>query len=456
MNSKTLTILLVVAAATVAAAAVALRSGASGTEAASGQQKLFPKLEGSVNDVASIRVQRAAESYTVHRVGDAWTLQDKGDFPVQMDQVRKVANVLREATTIEAKTSDPAKYAKLGVQDVDAPDAKSVLVTLADKDGKALASLVVGKEVDSDGPQGSGRFYVRRAGEAQSWVANLKLDLHEKATDWLAKEIVKVPQGTVRSIEIRQPDGDTLLVDRASADTKDFTLHGIPAGKEPTYPSVANSLATGLEFVNLEDVAPASDVDFSTGTGPIARYTTFDGLVVTVTTKDQDGKNYASFSASYEPPPDAAPPAMVAPDAEKTPETPPKPAAKSPEEVKQEVEALNARLSKWAYVISSYSRAQFGKKLSEMVKDPAPPASIAAPDGAAIPEDDGMGDADSPVVIPSDLPPEIRDQIKAHQESIGNKTVDGPPRNKTAEPNAEEPPVDPAPDAKPDSTPPHR
>jgi hypothetical protein len=36
-----------------------------------------------------------------------------------------------------------------------------------------------------------------------------------------------------------------------------------------------------------------------------------------------------------------------------------------------------------------------------------------------------MGGEDKPVIIPDTLPKEIQDQIKAHQESIGNKVQVG-------------------------------
>jgi len=457
MNSKTLTILLVATGATVVAAAVALRGSSSNAEASMEKAKLFPELAKVRNDVTAIRVQRASGGYMLRRVGDVWTLEDKGGYPVQMEQVRKAVLALSDATTVEAKTADPARHAKLGVEDFDAADSKSTLVTLSDKEGREVAKLVVGRELDSGGVQGNGQRYVRKSGEAQSWLAVLKLDLHEESTGWLAKEILKVPQDSVRSVEIRQPDGETVLVDRPAAETKDFTLHGIPEGKEATYPTVANSLATGLEYVNLEDVAPASEVDFSTGTGPIARFYTFDGLVVTVTTKDQDGKSYASFAASYEAPPQAATEAQTDPPKDGEAATPPPSAKKSAAEVTQEAAALDARLSKWAYVISSYSRSQLGKKLTELVKDKAPPPDVASPAGAA-PEEGadsaGSDDDEKPMIIPGDLPQEIQDQIKAHQESIGNTTVIGEPRKKAEGdvPAPEEKPVDegvPQPDSKP-------
>src|SRR5688572_19646263 len=137
MNSKTLTILLVAAGATVAAAAVALRSGGgSHAEEAAAKDKLLPDFAAVRNDVATIRVQRADGGYTLRRVGDTWTIEDKGGYPVQFDQVRKLVNALAEATLVEQKTGEPARYAKLGVEDFDAPDSKSTLVTLSTKDGK--------------------------------------------------------------------------------------------------------------------------------------------------------------------------------------------------------------------------------------------------------------------------------------------------------------------------------
>lgn len=444
MNSKTL-IVLAIAAGAVAVTAIALRGDGTHAES-SAAGKLIPELEKSRNDVASIRVQRATGGYVVRRVGDGWTLQDKGDFPVQIDKVRTLVNALANATTVEEKTSDPARYAKLGVEDFDAADSKSTQVTLLDKDGKEMSKLVLGKEAETSGMQAATQRYVRRGGEARSWLANLKLDVPESPTDWLSKEILKVTADRVRSIEIRQPDGETLLVDRPSQETKDYTLHAIPPGKELTYPTAANSLANGLEYVNLEDVSPAADVDFSTGTGPIARYATFDGLVVTVTTKDQDGKSFASFAASFEAPPELPTPVVAEGET-----APPPVARKSADEVRKEVDALNARLSKWAYVISSYSRAQIGKKTSELVKDVAPPAPPVDPSAG----DEGLGGEDKPMVIPSDLPPEIRDQIKAHQESIGNKTIDGPPRVKPPD-ETPAPGGDPAPDPDPNSNPPQR
>lgn len=457
MNSKTLMLLAGATVGTLVLAYVSLSHRDADVKAEPSlatvvgkdeKSRLFPGLLAKVNDVTTVTIERKDGTVHLRKANDAWGLVDKGDYPVGMEPVRKMLIVLGEMTKIEEKTSDPALYSKLDVADPSAEGSKSARITLADKDGKELAKLIVGKERDSKGAVLSNQRYVRKDGEAPSWLVQGTFDLKEKASDWLVKEIIEVKRDRVRSVEITQPEGELLAVDRPSVDVSDFTLVDIPEGKELTYPTATSAIAGGLEYVNLEDVEPAGRVDFSVTAGPTAKYKTFDGLVITVKTKDQDGKSYAHFEASYEAPPAAAtvtpPPAPVGPE---TPDAPkkPTPTVKSPEEVQKEVADLNARLSKWTYVVSTYSRANFGKKKIELLKDKTPPP----PPPATTPPDAG-GDPDhkDAYVIPNNLPPEIQAQIKADQEKRGNKVVIQPPTDANgATPN--QAPAAEAPSAKP-------
>lgn len=416
MNTKSIVLLGGAAVAAVVLAAVSLRQRDSNVvaETTAGtkkeQDRLFPDLLAKVNDVTSVTVTRADGSYTLTRTESGWGLADKDLYPIEIEPLRKTLITLGEMKKLEKKTSDPKNHATFGVEEPDAPDSKSTLVTVNGPGGATYARLIVGLEHESKGAMLSNQRYVRVAGDPQTWLVQGSFDLKPKGTDWLAKEILKVARDRVRSVEVTQPDGELLAVDRASPTLTDFTLIDVPEGKELTYPSAANTVAGGLEYVNLEDVEPIAKVDFANGAGPTARYKTFDGLVVTATTKEQDGKSWARFEASYEAQP--APPAPAE-------GAPPAPAQKSADDVRKEVDELNARLSKWAFQISSYSRSNLGKKKSELLKDKAPPPAPADPN--APPADDKT------MFVPNTLPPEIQEQIKAHQESIGNKVVIGTP-----------------------------
>jgi len=49
------------------------------------------------------------------------------------------------------------------------------------------------------------------------------------------------------------PTAEIVLVDRDKPETKDFTLHDVPEGKDVTYPSAPTSVADALGYLNLED-----------------------------------------------------------------------------------------------------------------------------------------------------------------------------------------------------------
>src|SRR4029453_16562606 len=156
-----------------------------------------------------------------------------------------------------------------------------------------------------------------------------------------------------------------------------------PEGKELKYPTVAGTLASGLEYVNLEDVEPAAAIDFAQEPGPTTTFRCFAGLVVVVTCKEQDGKTYARFVASYEEPAPVVGPTPEVKPGEDTPTAETKHKTKAPDEVKAEVGELNAHFSKWGYGISSYNRTAYYKKLDDLVKDKTPPPPPTPPGGSA-------------------------------------------------------------------------
>lgn len=435
MKQKTLVILTVATLGTIALAAISIshRDGPSSADAAatSAVKKekdiLFPGLLAKLNDVTTVTIKQKAGEYTLVKSGDAWGLLEKDKFAIEIDPVRKMLIAIGQMQKLEAKTADKSRYDSFGVQDPGVEGSTSALVTLKDASGAELAQLVLGKEHESKGAAVSNQRYVRKGGDAQTWLVQGTFDLKEKGSDLLEKKIVEVKRDRVRSVEITQPDGEFMAVERASASLTDFTLLDIPEGKELTYPTAPGSVASGLEYVNLEDVEPMGKIDFTSAPGPTAKFKTFDGLVVTVATKDQDGKAWANFVASYEAPPaEAAPPAPKEGEAPK-PETP----KMSAEDVQKEVAELNARLSKWTYQISTYTRANLGKKKVELLKDKPPPVDPNAP---ADPNKDAYK-------IPSTLPPEIQAQIKADQEAKGNKVVIEAPKPKDGAPPVEHTPT---------------
>jgi Domain of unknown function (DUF4340) len=430
MNSRSLTLLAGATVLVAAVAAITLHHGESAVQETPGVGKLFPELAKSINDVATIELKRKDGVTTLARSGESWGLAEKKGYPVDMAAVRKTLIGLAEIAGAEPKTDDPSSYAKLGLADPGAEGSTSTLVTLKDASGKELATLIVGKEHTSKNFSGPHQVYVRKPGEARCWLATGDPSLKEKSAEWLDKKILEVKRERIRAAEVRHADGETLVVDRDKPDAKDFVLHDIPEGKELTYPSAPSSIADALGYLNLEDVVPASEVDMKEGTSATDKFSCFDGLTITVTTKDVGDKTYARFEASYEKPPDSAGPPAPAEAEPKKAEAPSepgetdagekkpegdakapaeKPKTKTPEEIQKEAAELNARLSNWVYQIPSYNKSSFEKKKSELLKDKAPPPATPplTPEGGAEKEPPKAtpagGEAKTPEK-PADLP----------------------------------------------------
>ncbi|MFN0009539.1 MAG: DUF4340 domain-containing protein [Planctomycetota bacterium] len=395
MNTRSLTILGIVTALVAVLAIVTLQKRERAVEATPTGQKLFPALTAKINDAAEIEVKRQDGVTTLKKAGETWGLAEKNGYPVDMAAVRKCLIGMTQMTTAEEKTADPALYAKLGVEDPAAEGATSTLVTVRDASGATLAALIVGKERTGKGQGNVRQVYARKSDEARSWLVNGDLGLPEEGTDWLEKKILEIKRERIRAVEVKHADGQVVLVDRDKPETDNFTLHDIPEGKELSYPSAPGSLGGALEWLNLEDVKPAGEMDVKDGATATAKFSCFDGLTVTVTTKNVEDRTYARFEASYEAPPEIpGPPTPAAePDAEKTEgaetaDTPEMAAGadkKSREEVEKEAAELNARLGAWTFVVPSYNKSSFQKVKSELLKDKAPPP--VAPPESSMPEE---------------------------------------------------------------------
>jgi hypothetical protein len=387
MKSSSFGVLAAVALAALAAAIWAVRSreAAEAGEATGGA--LFPALLARVNDVASITIEKGGKTLVIERAGDRWTLPAKGGYPVAKDKVAKLVLAVAQLEIQQPTTSDAAKYPKLEVQDP-AEGASSARVALAVADGSELAELVVGKTEWGSKPS----VYVRRHGEAQSYRCAGELSAMAEAKDWVELQILSIERDRVQSIEIAHADAPRVLASRGSADEVDFAVADVPEGRALKSAGAASSLGSALSYLSLDDLAPVGEIDFTTEKGPTSTFRTFDGLVVTVETKEKDGKTWAHFLASYappapratvEPPPAPAPPADAAvaePGVESGAATgPSKDEAKSPDAVQKEVEDLNQELAGWAFALPSYKASTFKQTLEGLLA-PLPVEPEPAPD----------------------------------------------------------------------------
>ena len=381
MKAKTLIFLACLAAAVVVVATLLARRDrpavsptAGGTSAA----RLFPGLDSRINDVALINVQSGDKSFTLKKGAAGWELPDKGGYPAKLEEVVRTLRGLTDLREGEAKTSKPELYSKIGVQDPDGKPAEPAgggptLLTLRDAADQVVAAVIVG----NSRPGTPAGVYIRKAGEAQSWLAEGQLEIPADPVRWIDAQFVNIPRERLKGVTITQPDGETLRVSRAKPEDASFTVHDVPAGKELRFPTAGDELGSAISFLSLEDVAPVATIDFEgkSGGNPGAygEFRTFDGLMIATQLTEKDGKTWikvAAYSEAPEPP--------KAPEGQ--PEAP-RPPGKSPDEVKKEADELNARLSRWAFQIPQYKATSLQKRMADVLKSDAPPTPPPAMEG---------------------------------------------------------------------------
>ena len=423
MNRKTL-IGLVVAALVAIAIAIALNHSSRPLSEGGGEQTtyLVPALRDHVNDVNKVVVVGAENKTiaTITRGNDGWSIDEKGGFAADTGKLRELLLKIADAKLLEQKTSVKDKYATLGVEDVDGKDAKGVEIEL---DGLAQpVKLIVGNS------NAHGGTFVRRVGEAQSWLASGAITVDKKPENWLHKDLVDIPASRIASVEIARPDGKTVRVAKDAEGDANFKLADVPKGREAGSEYTINGLASTLGGLRFDDVIAAKDA--APPDHPLkAHYATFDGVMIDVVAWEKDGKDYAQLTAlvdderanqhvgveqakaksDY----DAAVAAQqkgATADAAKTNDAakpaanaagePPKPLAvsdpaKDREQklaaLDKEVADMNARFKDWTYVLPPYKYASMNKSEDDLLKaldtkkDDKKPAAGTKPATAAKP-----------------------------------------------------------------------
>ena len=278
-------------------------SEAGGTRAA-----LYPGLEAELDAIESVRIFKAGDARAVElkRSEGGWTVTERAGYRADEAKLGKLVRAIADAEMVEEKTSNPERYAALGVEDTAGKDAKGVRVELS---GPAKpVNLIVG-----NAGAGASSRYVRRAGEKQSWLIDQALDAPSAPEAWLAKDIVAIESDRLQS-------------------------------------------ATALSALTLTDVQ-AKDAFGPEPPADHARFATFDGLVVEVDGWKRDDRRFVALKASF----DEAQAKRFDTGAA---EGEAKPAAPN---VEEEAKSLAAKTAGWVYEIPGYRYDSLFKPIDELL-----------------------------------------------------------------------------------------
>lgn len=298
MNNKGLIGLLAVTLVAVVIAVAVSRGGGGVRNDPLAGTRVLPDVAQHLDSVARIAFVRGAARATLVRHGDLWTVEEKGNYPADAAKVHQTVLGLGDLALVEPKTAKADLYPRLELEDADKKDAKSTLVTASDEKGQLLGEIITGKRKVDELGGGNDGIYVRKPGNAQSWLARGTLDVTGDPVQWLDKKLMDLPADQVKSVALTGTDGATLAFARDKAGDPLALGAPPPAGKKLKADNPLDEPAAALAGLELADVRPVKGVDVPKDGIVTARFEALDGLVVTVTLFNLDGTDWTRIDAT--------------------------------------------------------------------------------------------------------------------------------------------------------------
>ncbi len=309
----------------------------------------FPGLADRLAQADRIEITHQGKTLVIARRGNGaeagWGLADRDLYPVQTRVLRGMLTGLTELRLMEPRTADPAQLARLGVEDPDKPDGTSNLLRVLDGSGKPLAEIVLGhRRVRTQGnvPES---VYVRRPGQAQSWLAEGKLEVSADPQTLIDRDILSVAPERIMTVAV------TRVAEHLQfARNGDRLVLRDPAEHPPLEEYRLDDIGRALDNLTLLDVRRARDPMATPPLGE-AVFTAIDGLAVRVTLF-MDGKDlWARIAVS------------------------------GPDTIEADVRKLSTRLNGWEFQLSSWKEKALLPSLEDM-KVPPKEAAPSNPTGA--------------------------------------------------------------------------
>lgn len=242
-------------------------------------------LDFPINDVARVAIKSSAGELHLVRKGDAWTVQERADYPADYVKVSDLIRKLWDLKTVQEVKVGPSQFARLELVEPGKEGGAGTVVELQDKDGKKLTALLVGKshlrKSEGIGMMGeSGGFpagrYVAPGGSTRVSLVSDTLDaVGVKPEAWLQRDFFRIEN--VKSVKLEgTTDAQRWTLTRENA-TAEWKLEGAKA-EEKLDTSKVSPIGSVFASASFADVlAPdAKPADTGLDKPATATFETFD------------------------------------------------------------------------------------------------------------------------------------------------------------------------------------
>lgn len=248
---------------------------------------LLPGFAARADAIDRIEVVGAggASLVVLEKRDGTWRMPSRLDWPGNQRQIGDALHRLGTAKRLEAKTADPARHARLGVEAVATPTAKGTELRFSG--GGDPVVLVVG----SNHPA-LGGSYVRVGVDPQSWLIDEDVAPARDPAVWLDRRLLDIPLARIERVRITPETGRAFAL--ARVDDR-FTPDGT-APVDLAEPDLGNATAGFTDQLAFDDVA----ADDGTAATRTVAFETVDGVTVTVAVWQGERGAWARLSAAFD------------------------------------------------------------------------------------------------------------------------------------------------------------
>ncbi|MBT8421347.1 MAG: DUF4340 domain-containing protein [Gammaproteobacteria bacterium] len=267
---------------------------------------LFPALGSQLNQAAELRIGKGEFSFTLRRQGEnSWRIQERADYPADLPKIHELLLGSANLQRLEEKTRNPERYSQLGLAETgEKDDADKVAMQIAIRDDKdqLLADFFVGKRTVAKSRRSRHEMYVRTRDDPTVWLVEGNLPHGDKVTHWLQKDILQLDHEHIQAVRITHADGETVTIRKNDRDAFDYYIVGLPETAKPRSTHIVNGIAIGMADIELLDVQKEQNAALSDkAPGATVLITTFDGMLITMTTWRSGENILARLAADFDP-----------------------------------------------------------------------------------------------------------------------------------------------------------
>lgn len=289
------------AAATLVSVALAAGIYTSSNRWSSGRTEgalLLPDFNRQINRVGAVEITQGPKKLTLERTGERWTVKERNGYPANADKVRNLLVTLAKAELIEPRTAAKDKHSLLELEDPSGKDAKSKGVRIRDTAGQPLAEVVIGKSRWDAFGSGRGGIYVRRLGDAQTWLATGEPKVSPDFKDWVAPTVYEMVSDKISKLTIEHPGEEPLVIEKGDGKDGKFKLAQVPEGKK-LKPGVVDPIAAAFASIDLDDARKLDATPSGDGVSTF-KLEQEGGPTVTFRLRKEGDGQWLSFTAAGE------------------------------------------------------------------------------------------------------------------------------------------------------------